>query len=981
MDFQLNPEAAEFVPLSPPLLNNRNNALQDYPISGSPLKQTPAMDDILMPSQSEFEKEVCLRPKEIDEDFSSNDEQPKHASATCDSNLPDLDVSEISSTKAEIDDDSMARNVSTTQWPTDISQWSTTTRNDAGSDSEEYDVINRDNDPMTMSFTPGDLEAAFEKGVDLNAVHELDDSSDDAEHVDNNVSPGSPGGQCVNEDVRTHTPLSDDKGPIDFLLSSTPHLADSQSTRTATSEPDRAQDTLYSVFMTFKESISTEEQLGVAPLADDCPSQVGSIVSQPDHSQSITNPFEVEINESSEHNYIESSLPAESTQEVCGENLKLMEELDKTQNEGEQILDSCEKADETQYESRVTSSEPVPFDSKMESSIEQNQDAAIPKSDRPPLSNEEDECEEAEDMTKPWKRNINYGKYLMSMAAPYEYEPPSSPKEHILDRKNEMLPNRDDFVDFKVLSDPVSNDVDDSRKEDGVTQSSENQCNDHPDKFEKDDDDVAPNSTISSDLQKSPVIEEKPNQPEDQTPEEDGSSADKSLNTSRTVLKIIQITSVPLVNRDETFKKQIASEDIPTSKEEVTKPVEKALSEGNAKTEQSKEAKAVVSTVKARASTTSTTKRPTKTTTTTSTTTKVTSTTKTATKAAAPTSPSKAVGSITSSRMTATSSVAQKRPVAARPKQPADGSARATAATSSASGRIGSTKTTTSSRTATTTLSTTAATKTSVSPRVSAIKSKTNATTTATAAASSRLSATATSSEKRLTTTSKVARAASAAKTTTITKTAVAHVNSSPTTTARTLTASNPKPRATSAGTTARTSLTASARPSTTTTRPRTAPSTVAKPREGTAKTVPAKSPLIDKQSKDTVNKQISRSSGSPKTGSRASVSLVAAKPRLPAAKSSGGKAAPEAAISPTKKASMSPPYPNLASRSYISITNKKMTLGSQNERLQNGVTEAQMMEAVRIITGTSDKPEDDVPRKDASPVDVPTDNQLIVTD
>lgn len=1041
MDFQLNPEAAEFVPLSPPLLNNRN-ALQDYPISGSPLKQTPAMDDILIPSQSEFEKEVCLRPKEIDEDFSSDEQQQQ---AARDNNLPDMDVSEISSTKAEVGDDSTARIASTTQWQTDISsQWSTTTRNDAGSDSEEYEIINRDN-PMTMSFTPGDLEAAFEKGVDLNAVHDLNDSSDDAEHII--TPPRSPGGPCVNEDVRSYTPpLLDDKGSIDLLCaSSTPHPADNQSPRSsggpcvsedvrsytppssddekgfvlerplmgvpsaniqwtciATSKSDEAKDAV----SVLKAESSPTEQLGVTLLADDSPTQELN-TSPLDYSQS-TDSSEVDNKSllSSELNYAKSSLPEKSTPEDCGENVKLTEGSDKIQNEGEQTcLFGITGYRESTINEKLQDTA-VELPKKMDPTKHSNADNSEMKQGIPELyrfcseppanfstfSETERKYEDAEASGKPLKQPI------INSEETFYVENPQSQQSNWADfykTDKSMLLGMDE--DLK----PECNDIYDPWRKNRFASDLKKQDNNQPDKFEENDIVVKPDSTNPSDsMKEESTVAEKQIQPEGQTHQTDVSSACTLMTVAETEQKLIEIAVAQI--REVCEKQQMASEDIPTSKEEETKPRETAKAaspEDVAKTDESKEQitgtveeetmvkAAVASTVKAKATTTAT-KRPTKTMSTTKVT--ATSTTKTATKIT-PTSPSKAIGTMTS-RVTTTSSPAQsaiaKKSVAARPKQLTDGSTKVTA--SSSVGKVAGIKTTTSSNKTATTMTTM---KTSISPRVATTKSRTTSSTTV--ASSSKLSTATTSTEKK-STINKVAAAKPAnTKTTTARTSSTLLVKSSPLTTAKTSTTSNvtSKPRSTSAGTTTKTSVTTSKQSTTgsTSSRPRTAPPTsggAIKPRENSAKALTtAKSPLIDKQSKETVNKQISRSSAvatsSSKTGSRASASLVgsaAAKSRLLLGKSPGKSS--ENAISPIKKPSSL--TPRAASRTASSTPGTKSApLIESPKVVQNGIPESRVVDMTTraaVITATSDKPEDDVPRKDASPVNVPTDNQLLVT-
>ncbi|KAG6804075.1 titin [Apis mellifera caucasica] len=181
MDFQLNPNAAEFIPVSPQFMGTRMDLVEDFPVSGSPFKQVPQMDDIQVPSQSEFEKEVCQRPREVDNeekeyqngdnlqhtDYSTDflaDGKQKGGAAPVSGNMDD---SEISSTKAEFGDESSVSFLTASEFHrTGISAIDES----FSSCEREYDIAK---DPMAMSFTPSDFEAAFDKGVDLNAVHDL----------------------------------------------------------------------------------------------------------------------------------------------------------------------------------------------------------------------------------------------------------------------------------------------------------------------------------------------------------------------------------------------------------------------------------------------------------------------------------------------------------------------------------------------------------------------------------------------------------------------------------------------------------------------------------------------------------------------------------------------------------------------------------------------------------------------------------------
>lgn len=203
MDFQLNPNAAEFVPVSPPkALSTRANLNEDFLLSGSPQKQTPEMDDITVPSQGEFQVEVSLRPHEMEQ---SNGQATKELHQTeftdylmdrqksGNGTALGLDESEISSTKAEFGDESTTSFMTAT----DFQKTGISLVDDSftGSEREDYDIAK---DPMAMSFTPSDFQAAFEKeGDDLNVIHQLNESDlmgeDDAAGItEENLTAQSP---------------------------------------------------------------------------------------------------------------------------------------------------------------------------------------------------------------------------------------------------------------------------------------------------------------------------------------------------------------------------------------------------------------------------------------------------------------------------------------------------------------------------------------------------------------------------------------------------------------------------------------------------------------------------------------------------------------------------------------------------------------------------------------------------------------------
>lgn len=1001
MDFQLNPEAAEFVPLSPPLLGPRG-FLQDFAISGSPLKQTQVMDDIPVPSQSEFDKEVCHRPKEIGEEF-SNDEHTDLQNNSSQS----MDLSEISSTKAEMGDDESMHVMSTSHWQSNVSsQWNEKTSDDVESDVEEDDVITRNN-PMAMSLTPGNFKEAFEKSVDLNAVHMLDDSSDGAEQV--NTPPRSPE-PFANED-RAHTPLSDDKNPSEVLRASTPQPSEESSMFTMSSDTSSETKNSSSLATTHEEKklildhdihVSSQEEF--SSLAKEVP---GIDVEE------YSSFAESQVKDVSSTQYFVKSV------EVYEENVKLTEE---NKEEEKEVLCKIEDDKDTSFIMKPTQ-------------LLQNCSQMIEK-----------ESMESE-ISKNLPDSTNHSNFndAIHVSKQYNLQQSLSEKMHPEMASDMEQTHYHANFDFKITSEKdfefneplkIANSESSNWENSYQTENFENKEQKEVEELSNKivDDDVKPDSTTELNLPDSKQFKFVENEPQHNQmlghmPIETITLIDKPTEQEQIEEKIAEFAPI---NVDEAHKEKVASEDIPSKEEEsipekedilielkttdskLSQPsnwtnsykteniehreqkeieslktneineteslenkITKASLEDTATINKSKEVTgitealaAVTSPIKAKTATTSA-KRPTKTTTTKATT----ASTKTVTKSM----PSPKAVSAASTRTTTTSSAQStaKKPVtstATRPKQ-LDGSTKA--AISSTSSKITATKTTTTTKAATTIT----ATRTNLSPRVSSSTRPKTTTTTSLKASSgipiekkSTVSGDAKSVSKPATTTT-TKPTSSALKTTTSTTTKTTLVKTSPMT-AKTLTSSvTLKSRPTSATSTAKTTST-SKQPSATgvngTSRTRISSGTTK--RESIGRTIAAtttKSPLIDKQSKETVNKQISRSgaSAAPKIGGRTSAptgtaTAGATKTRTPSGKSIGNVSA----TSPTKKTPTSKTRTSSTATKRLSLNEAKV--------LQNGIPKEDVTKAA-VITATN-KLEDDVPRKDTSPVNVPTDNQLI---
>jgi len=1025
MDFQLNPEAAEFVPLSPPLCNR--GLLRDFAISGSPLKQTQTMDDIPVPSQSEFDKEVSHRPKEIGEDFSHDE----HADLQNNSSQS-LDVSEISSTKAEMgDDESMMHVMSTSQWQTDISsQWNEkTTRDEVGSDLEEGDVTKTN--PMAMSLTPGNFEAAFEKNVDLNAVHMLDDSSDGAEQA--STPPRSPEpAKVACDEERAHTPLSEDKNLIDVLCASTPQPPDDSvstksseiSVETKNEETSFLSTTMHEKESSFDSSNSSQEFLS--------PKSKKIFLNMP----GIHIPgFEEDVDARIEfHRTIRKVVKGQMKNPSC------IEHTLSTDDEEEKF---CFKNDEDDEDD----------DDDMQALIMKSAQSSQNSSQVIEKENMESEVQKGIDSTdhSNFEAIDRAKQHILTPEFLATHCEIKLPPEQIYSDANidpEIMPEKVNVIESpfttETQSDQSTNWTDCYKTEEAMLQSQNSECNivfedsfcfekkeiEKCDKNEDNtegDDNIKPDSTtelnLSNSMQKSSFVEDVLQADQSEMSEKNVPMAFTiDAPTEQTEKKAAEFAPT---NIEEIFKEKLKiSGDIPPKQEETesrkdislkqeeiesqkdislkqeeteSQKIVEASLEDTVTIDKLKEevtevaevtvgaaivatvaAAAIASPMKVKATTTTSAKRPTKTTTMKATTAL---TTKTATKS--PTSPSKAIS--TTMRTTTTSSLATqsiaKKPAtntATRPKQ-LDGSTKA--AVSSVSGKTTVTKTMAPKNTTTT------ATRSSVSPRVSsgATRPKTTTITTSSKVNSGSLiekKSTVSGDTKSISKSATAKPASATLRTATTPTTAKTTLVKTSSTTAKTSTSNvMSKPRPASA--TSATKITSTTKQSITgvngASRPRTAPTSggTTKLRENTGKTITAtsKSPLIDKQSKETVNKQISRSGVStPKMSGRLSapghIGTAAGATKTGATRTSFGKSAGNAsATSPTKKALT----PKTASKT---PTTTKRISSSEAKILQNGIPKENETKAA-VITAPS-KPEDDVPRKDASPVNVPTDNQLI---
>lgn len=218
MDKQLNPEAAEFVPTSPPAsaplspfangsaaIGNRPDLLEDDLLAQSPRKNVaPVMEDFTLPSENDF-SEISKRPSELLPTSPTGlngangdaEHRPSSSSSQCSYQEMNLKEAMHGDEKQEFADEvSEARNfhVETTVNELDLLQ-------DHVADATIR--LLRDQDPMHMSYYNDRNENGLpqtnpfaEPEVDMNAVQPLPDSDDEAfnEREDFDVIVSSPAG-------------------------------------------------------------------------------------------------------------------------------------------------------------------------------------------------------------------------------------------------------------------------------------------------------------------------------------------------------------------------------------------------------------------------------------------------------------------------------------------------------------------------------------------------------------------------------------------------------------------------------------------------------------------------------------------------------------------------------------------------------------------------------------------------------------------
>ncbi|XP_062545054.1 uncharacterized protein LOC134211808 isoform X2 [Armigeres subalbatus] len=186
MASRLNPEAKEFVPICSPSKSNPTSPVANAPtmvtnsfllldddtvVAQSPKKCTTTMDNIDVPEEDDFQHEMEKRPHELakpSEYINGNAETSARShSPASEPSYQELNLKEAMQADEKMDHDySDEKQIVPKESP------------DLSNDQNVLNVLNKDQDPMNMSFYEGRDEALLSNGDELNKVHVLPEEED-----------------------------------------------------------------------------------------------------------------------------------------------------------------------------------------------------------------------------------------------------------------------------------------------------------------------------------------------------------------------------------------------------------------------------------------------------------------------------------------------------------------------------------------------------------------------------------------------------------------------------------------------------------------------------------------------------------------------------------------------------------------------------------------------------------------------------------
>ena len=226
MASQLNPEAKEFVPISPILsnptspvntmapVNPQLNLPDDSVISQSPRKGASATLDIAnLPSENEFDIEISKRPHELEEPEKTNGENGHSRSSSSGPSFQEMNLKEAMHGDEKLEYEYSDEK----QVPVeDLSP-------DGSSNTHLLEQLNREEDPMNRSFYAGrDENLLSGDDSELNKVQELPDDIIADEEEDRQVVHQN-GGDYFNDEISKpeedmYSPVTEQPKVEEFLI-------------------------------------------------------------------------------------------------------------------------------------------------------------------------------------------------------------------------------------------------------------------------------------------------------------------------------------------------------------------------------------------------------------------------------------------------------------------------------------------------------------------------------------------------------------------------------------------------------------------------------------------------------------------------------------------------------------------------------------------------------------------------------------------
>lgn len=340
MASKLNPEAKEFVPVSSPTRSNPTSPVANAPsivpnsflmldddtvVAQSPKKFTTTMDNIDVPAEDDFQHEMNNRPHELEKPLEyvngNADVSARSHSPVSEPSYQELNLKEAMHADEKLEHD-YNDEVVTEDSPSDITN-----------EQNILNVLNKEQDPMNMSFYEGRDEALLSNSDELNKVHMLPEVDDEIEEQSNDDT------DKVQADIHELTPTDSKHGHI---LEDKMEITDPEST----SQPS------WEEKLQSKSPAPGEPSAAIYAVASQVVNDVAALVDQMQIESPIVNDADLEHGEE-----LRLEVPVEMPTEIITDNTKLEENRDilislELQNEIKPLEDAIDIGEHIESPSR-----------------------------------------------------------------------------------------------------------------------------------------------------------------------------------------------------------------------------------------------------------------------------------------------------------------------------------------------------------------------------------------------------------------------------------------------------------------------------------------------------------------------------------------------------------------------------------------------------------------------------------------------------